>query len=56
MPAPKDHNCKCPMCQGQAYIYTDESKRYRLQCVTCGYNTYLKTIKHKQNDKKSKSR
>jgi Zn ribbon nucleic-acid-binding protein len=35
---------KCPQCQAQANILLDEARRWRLYCVTCGLDTYLKRV------------
>jgi len=37
----KNHNCKCPLCKGDAVIYLEE-KRYKIRCLTCGMEDYLK--------------
>ena len=32
----------CPQCRNEANTYLDEAKRYRMYCVSCGYDNYLK--------------
>lgn len=45
---PKNHRCKCFQCKGDAYIYLNEAKRLMVNCVTCGYTTYLKNAAMKK--------
>lgn len=43
MPKFQIKRCKCPQCDGTAYVDQEDFK-YKLYCITCGYISYLKAI------------
>lgn len=45
--APLPDELPCPRCGTQAKVVRDEAGRYRLYCVTCGYDDYLKVAMKK---------
>jgi hypothetical protein len=37
------HDCKCPRCEAQGYIYLEEGRKY-FHCYTCQLNCLLKLL------------
>jgi len=45
-------NTTCPMCKGDAILYTEEGRHF-IECISgCGYKDYLKNYARPRNNKK----